>query len=210
MLRKTVERSARRRSPRAAASRARSSIAPGEVPQLQIEIDRARAARYGLNVADVEDVIETALGGRPATADVGGRASASTWSCGCARTSGATCESIGNVLIDTPSGSRIPLAQVATFVDRQRRMNISARRRAARRSRSASSSRTATWAASSRRCSSRSNGKVQLPPGYYTDVGRRVREPAARDGAARLIVPISILLIFVLLFNAFSSSQRAR
>src|SRR5262249_33457861 len=39
----------------------------GQVPQLQIEIDRARAARYGLNVADVEDVIETALGGRTAT-----------------------------------------------------------------------------------------------------------------------------------------------
>jgi len=39
----------------------------GEVPQLQIEIDRGGAARYGLNVADIEDVIETALGGRVAT-----------------------------------------------------------------------------------------------------------------------------------------------
>ena len=39
----------------------------GRIPQLQIEIDRERAARYGLNVADIEDVIETALGGRPAT-----------------------------------------------------------------------------------------------------------------------------------------------
>src|SRR5439155_815191 len=39
----------------------------GQVPQLQIEIDRARSARYGLNVADVEDVIETALGRRPAS-----------------------------------------------------------------------------------------------------------------------------------------------
>src|SRR5437762_13917132 len=39
----------------------------GTVPQLQIEIDRQRAARYGLNVSDVEDVIETALGGKLAT-----------------------------------------------------------------------------------------------------------------------------------------------
>src|SRR5262252_3468539 len=39
----------------------------GQVPQLQIEIDRARAGRYGLNVTDVEDVIETALGGKTAT-----------------------------------------------------------------------------------------------------------------------------------------------
>ena len=39
----------------------------GSVPQLQIEIDRARAARYGLNVVDVQNVIETALGGKQAT-----------------------------------------------------------------------------------------------------------------------------------------------
>ena len=45
----------------------------GEMPQLQIEIDRERAARYGLNVADIEDVIETAIGGKEATADLGGR-----------------------------------------------------------------------------------------------------------------------------------------
>ena len=56
----------------------------GEVPQLQIEIDRGRAARYGLNVADVEDVIETALGGKVATEIwEGERRSAS--SCDCAR-----------------------------------------------------------------------------------------------------------------------------
>ena len=36
----------------------------GQVPQLQIEVDRAKCARYGLNVADIQDVIETALGGK--------------------------------------------------------------------------------------------------------------------------------------------------
>ena len=39
----------------------------GELPQILIEIDRAAAARYGLNVGDIEDVIETALGGATAT-----------------------------------------------------------------------------------------------------------------------------------------------
>src|SRR4030095_16543224 len=39
----------------------------GRVPQLQIEIDRAKCARFGLNVADIQDVIETALGGKEAT-----------------------------------------------------------------------------------------------------------------------------------------------
>jgi cobalt-zinc-cadmium resistance protein CzcA len=39
----------------------------GELPQTLIEIDRAQAARYGLNVSDIEDVIETVLGGKVAT-----------------------------------------------------------------------------------------------------------------------------------------------
>jgi cobalt-zinc-cadmium resistance protein CzcA len=39
----------------------------GELPQVQIQIDRERAARYGLNVADIQDVIETGLGGKAAT-----------------------------------------------------------------------------------------------------------------------------------------------
>src|SRR5205085_4205409 len=39
----------------------------GELPQSVIEIDRDRAARYNLNVMDIQDVIETGLGGRAAT-----------------------------------------------------------------------------------------------------------------------------------------------
>src|SRR5258706_2838390 len=39
----------------------------GELPQIQVRVDRARAARYGLNVGDVQDVIETALGGKQIT-----------------------------------------------------------------------------------------------------------------------------------------------
>jgi len=39
----------------------------GQLPQYRIEIDRARAARYGLNVGDIEDIIETALGGKEST-----------------------------------------------------------------------------------------------------------------------------------------------
>src|SRR5206468_6300984 len=39
----------------------------GDLPQSLIEIDRERAARYGLNVMDIQDVIETGLGGKAAT-----------------------------------------------------------------------------------------------------------------------------------------------
>src|SRR6185295_2168920 len=80
----------------------------GQVPQLQIEIDRARAARYGLNVADVEDVIETELGGKTATELWEGERRFRV----VVRLSEEERHdqtAIKNVLVDTPSGLRVPL-----------------------------------------------------------------------------------------------------
>src|SRR5215813_15069265 len=85
----------------------------GQVPQLQIEIDRPRAARYGLNVSDVEDVIETELGGKTATELWEGERRFRV----VVRLSEEERHdqaAIANVLIDTPSGLRIPLSEVAT------------------------------------------------------------------------------------------------
>ena len=91
----------------------------GEVPQLQIEIDRARAARYGLNVADVEDVIETALGGKTATELWEGERRF-TVVVRLGEDERRDPEAIRNVLVDSPSGPRIPLSEVASVVGRQR------------------------------------------------------------------------------------------
>ena len=44
----------------------------GEIPQLHIEIDRQNTARYGLNVADIQDLIEMALGGKGVCLSKGG------------------------------------------------------------------------------------------------------------------------------------------
>src|SRR6266571_10011 len=95
----------------------------GEVPQLRIEVDRARCARYGLNVADIQDVIEIALGGKQAT---------EVWE-GEKRFAVAVrlkenqrgMDNIKNVLVDTPDGQRIPLDQLATVSIREGSMNIS-------------------------------------------------------------------------------------
>src|SRR5206468_1650978 len=96
----------------------------GEIPQLQIEVDRARSARYGLNVADVEDVVETALGGKVGTEIWDGD-----------RRYGVAVRlreqdrediaAIRNVLIDTPAGSRVPLPDVADVSVRAGSLNIS-------------------------------------------------------------------------------------
>src|SRR3954453_22800664 len=87
-------------------------------PSLVIDVDRARIARYGLNVADVNGLIEAAGGGAPATQggrggelfDLGVRwrrgRSCSAWGCGCSRSSGRRRRRSATSWSPPPAGSR--------------------------------------------------------------------------------------------------------
>ncbi|MGA2248441.1 MAG: CusA/CzcA family heavy metal efflux RND transporter [Verrucomicrobiota bacterium] len=82
--------------------------------QLQIKVDRQAAARFGINIADVDDLIETAIGGKAATTvfvgdrnyDVNVRFTESVR---------GNPEAISNLTISSPSGARIPLSDVASI-----------------------------------------------------------------------------------------------
>jgi cobalt-zinc-cadmium resistance protein CzcA len=80
----------------------------GETPQLQIEIDRERAARYGLNVADIEDVIETAIGGKEATQIWEGERKFGVV-VRLAEELRGNPDQLRKLAIDAPNGSRVPL-----------------------------------------------------------------------------------------------------
>src|SRR5204863_3754600 len=88
----------------------------GEVPQLQIEVDRARCARYGLNVADIQDVIEIALGGKQATEVWEGEKKFAVAVRLKEEQRGS--ENIRNILFDTYDGQRIYRDQFATISSR--------------------------------------------------------------------------------------------
>src|SRR5262249_24335686 len=95
----------------------------GQVPQLQIEVDRAKCARYGLNVADIQDVIETALGGKEDTEVWEGERRF-----GVAvrlREQERGIDAIKRILVDTPDGARVPLDALATVSVKQGSTNIS-------------------------------------------------------------------------------------
>src|SRR3954462_1272556 len=85
----------------------------GELPQIQVKVDRARAARYGLNVADIQDVIESALGGKAVT---------QIWE-GEERFAVAvrleeperTLTRMQGLLVATPGGAYVPLSELASF-----------------------------------------------------------------------------------------------
>lgn len=82
------------------------------LPQLQIAIDRERVARYGLNIADVSQLIEVAIGGRAVSeVFVSGRTYDIT--CRYKPSVRQTPEQIGELMLTTPDGVQIPLSHVA-------------------------------------------------------------------------------------------------
>ncbi|GIW74850.1 MAG: cation transporter [Phycisphaerales bacterium] len=83
-------------------------------PYLEIDIDRQRIARYGLRVADVQEVIEVAIGGKPLTMTVEGRERYPV-RVRYARERRDRPETLGQVLVPTPSGVRVPLEELATI-----------------------------------------------------------------------------------------------
>lgn len=79
---------------------------------LEMDVDRRAAARYGLTMADVQHTIMTAVGGMNVTRTVEGRERYSV-NVRYARELRDDPESIGRILVATPSGAQVPLAQLA-------------------------------------------------------------------------------------------------
>jgi heavy metal efflux system protein len=83
-------------------------------PQLQIQADRAKIAQYGLNVSDVSELIEVAIGGKAISQIfIGDRVFDVI--CRYNEESRSTPEKIGNLMLTSISGAKIPLSQVTTI-----------------------------------------------------------------------------------------------
>jgi len=178
----------------------------GQLPHSIIEIDRERAARYGLNVMDIQDVIETGLGGKAATELWEGEKHFSV----VVRLSEPerALSRLKDILVDTPAGLHIPLAQVADFKTTGGAMNIS-RENGLRvlavsvfiHNRDMGSVVNDMQAAVKK--------KVRLPSGYYVTWGGEFENQQRAMKRLSLIVPVSVFLIFILLFDAFKSVKSA-
>jgi cobalt-zinc-cadmium resistance protein CzcA len=178
----------------------------GRVPQLQIEIDRAKCARFGLNVADIQDVIETALGGKAATEIWEGDKKFSVVVRLKEEERGM--ENIKNILVDTPEGQRIPLSELATVTVRDGSMNIS-REFGTRVMAVGVFIKDRDMGSLVAEMQDRVNKEIKLPPGYYVTWGGEFENQQRAMKRLELIVPVSVMLIFALLFNAFGSAKNA-
>jgi len=175
--------------------------------QLRIRIDRQAVARFGLNVRDVQDVIELAIGGRSASTYFDGerRFDITVRYIPEARTDVAA---IGSILVATKSGERVPLAELAAIevvngasiiARRENRRMISVRTNIRGRDQGG-------FVADAQR---QFASHVVLPAGYTVDWGGQFENLARARRRLAFILPLTIAVIFGLLFLAFGTVGEA-
>ena len=177
----------------------------GEIPQVLIEIDRERAARFGLNVGDIEDVIDIGLAGKEATELWEGERHFSVVVRLEERQRGLA--NLKRLLVDTPDGQHVPLEQVASFRETSGSMNIS--REGGTRLSAISVFVKGRDMGSVVADMRRRVARVGLPRGYHVEWSGEFENQQRAMKRLAIVVPISVFLIFILLFNAFNSVTRA-
>jgi heavy metal efflux system protein len=167
-------------------------------PSLSIKIDRSRIARYGINVDDINSLIQTAIGGDVATSVVQQEKEFDL----IVRLQGQYRNdpvAIGNILVATPGGQHIPLKELAqisvttgaSFIYREQNsrfigVQFSVEGR--------------DLAGAVQDAMGQVSRKVVLPQGYRVDWGGEYSEYTASRAQLMAIVPLTLLLIFLLLF----------
>jgi cobalt-zinc-cadmium resistance protein CzcA len=178
----------------------------GELPQELIEIDRAQAARYGLNIADIQDVIETALGGREATVLWEGERKFGVVVR--LKQNERSLSQLRDILLTTPNGVFVSLSQVASFKTIGGSMNIS-RENGGRVVAIGVFIQGRDMGSVVADMQERVAKQVKLPAGYVMSWSGEFENQERAMARLSVIVPISILLIFILLFDAFQSLKSA-
>ena len=175
--------------------------------QLRIRIDRQAVARYGINVRDVQDVIEMAIGGRAAGTMFEGerRFDITVRYIPEARTS---ITAIGNALVPTREGGRVPLSQLAEI----RVVNgasIIARRENQRQITVRTNIRGRDQGGFVGEAQRRFRKNMQAPAGYEVTWGGQFENLQRAQKRLTVILPVTIAIIFVLLFFMFGSPKYA-
>jgi cobalt-zinc-cadmium resistance protein CzcA len=172
-------------------------------PSLSIKINRARIARYGLNVADINGLIQTAIGGDVAT-QVVQQEKQFDLIVRLDQQYRDNPQEIGRILVATPAGQQIPLSEFAdiqvtngaSFIYRQDNsryigVQFSVEGR--------------DLAGAVGDAIEQVNAKVALPHGYRLDWGGEYKEYTASSQQLKVILPLTLFLIFLLLFALYSN-----
>lgn len=175
--------------------------------QLVVRADRKQLSRYGLNVAQVMDTVDLAIGGNAVTEVIEGQRRFDVY-LRVARQYRSDEASIGNLWIANAEGLRVPLSQVADIgivegpptvsrEDAQRRIVIQANVRGRDMGSFVSAAQQAV------------SEKVDLPPGYFVTWGGQFENQQRAQQTLMIVVPVCLALIFALLYMSFGSIRHA-
>lgn len=177
------------------------------LPQINIEYDRLRLANYGLSVEDINDIVSTAFAGK-STGVVFENERKFDLVVRLDSTYRSSIEDVNNLMIPTNTGNQIPLSQVA---------NINFKVGPAQISREAGKRRIVVgFNVKGRDVQSvvteiqqKLSTQIQLPSGYYFTYGGTFENLQKASKRLMIAVPISLLLIFMLLYFTFRSFKQA-
>ncbi|MBI3910201.1 MAG: efflux RND transporter permease subunit [Armatimonadetes bacterium] len=177
------------------------------LPVLNINIRRDEIARYGINVADVQQIIETAVGGAEAGEIVqGDRRFALVVRL--AEPYRKDPEAIGRILVPAPGGEQIQLAQLADIESVEGPVQVS-RENARRRVVIQANVRGRDLGSFVEEVKKKLDTNVELPTGYFLEYGGTYEHLQSGRARLLLVVPVTFGLIFLLLFSTFGSLRQA-
>ena len=176
-------------------------------PQVQITIDRAAIARYGLTIADVQQIIETALGGSAATKVLEGERTFDLV-VKLAPKSVSDLDAIRKIPVFGSNGERLTLAAV-TSVDVRAGFARVFREENARRTVVKFSVRGRDLGSLIAEAKQKVDAAIKLPTGYHMEWTGAFENQQRAVKRLEVIVPITLTAIFFLLFVAFDSGSLA-
>jgi heavy metal efflux system protein len=172
-------------------------------PNLNVTVDRQQAARYQINVSDVQDAIQTAVGGNALTQVLQGERRYDL-TLRYLPPYRDTREAIANIRLLSPTGERVSLAQLCKIEEKDQGSEIY-REANERYVAIKYSVRGRALGDAVEEAIAKVNAQVQLPRGYH--IGWEGEYESEKRAEARLlvIVPLTVLLIFIILYTMFRS-----
>jgi cobalt-zinc-cadmium resistance protein CzcA len=177
------------------------------LPQIVVKINRDEVAKYGLNVTDVNNVINTAFAGKSAGLVFEGERRYEL----VVRLDSAhrqTIENVQNIFITSRKGDQIPLKQLAQ-VEFKLGPNQIQREDAKRRITVAFNVRGRDVASVVKEVQQKIDSEIDFPPGYYVTYGGQFENLQQAQARLAIAVPVALLLIFTLLFFTFHSIKQS-
>jgi cobalt-zinc-cadmium resistance protein CzcA len=176
--------------------------------QLDIELDREKMARFGINAGDVNEILEAGVAGRKVTAFVEGQ-QRSAVVVRFPEAARGDVAALNALLVPAPGGERVPLGEIATIRLVEGAAQIS-REKGMRRVVVESNVRERDLGGFVADVQSVIQPLVQgLPPGYWVEFGGQFEQQQRAMRQLAIVVPVVLLLVFVLLYSALGSVKNA-